>query len=300
MKKMLITGGTVFVSRCAAEYYREKYDVYVLNRGTKTQCEGVTLIKADRHALGDHLKNMHFDVVLDITAYDAKDVQNLLDAVDSFDDYFLISSSAVYPETESQPFSEESNIGPNRIWGKYGTDKIAAENALLRRVPNAYVLRPPYLYGPGNNVYREAFVFECALAGRPFYLPGKGNMGLQFFYVADLFRFVDRILTVRPKTHIFNVGNPEMISIRDWVKECYAAVGKTPEFIPVSTDIEQRNYFPFYGYEYILEVKKQKDLLPELKPLSEGLRESFIWYQQYDSVVNRKPLISYIDSNLKE
>ena len=50
MKKILVTGGTVFVSRYIAEYYVTKgYDVYVLNRNTKEQSKGVTLIEADRH-----------------------------------------------------------------------------------------------------------------------------------------------------------------------------------------------------------------------------------------------------------
>ena len=72
MKKSLITGGTTFVSKYAAQYFSEhKYEVYVLNRNTKPQIPGVTLIEGDRHALGDHLKGMHFDVVADITAYDA-------------------------------------------------------------------------------------------------------------------------------------------------------------------------------------------------------------------------------------
>ena len=34
-----------------------------------------------------------------------------------------------------------------------------------------------------NNVYREAFVFDCALADRKFYLPKDGSMKLQFFHV---------------------------------------------------------------------------------------------------------------------
>ena len=155
MKKMLITGGTVFVSRYLAKFFRETYDVYVLNRNTRPQSEGVTLIEGDRHALGDKLKKYHFDVVLD-TAYTGENVNCLLDALGGFEDYILISSSAVYPETATQPFSEETEIGPNRIWGIYGTNKIAAEQALQARVPHAYILRPPYLYGPMNNVYREA------------------------------------------------------------------------------------------------------------------------------------------------
>ena len=35
MKKVLVTGGTVFVSKFAAQYFVDKgYEVYVLNRNT--------------------------------------------------------------------------------------------------------------------------------------------------------------------------------------------------------------------------------------------------------------------------
>ena len=78
MKKILITGGTTFVSKYAAKYFVEHgYDVYVVNRNSKPQVKGVTLIESDRHNLGDKLKNLHFDVVADITAYDAQDIIDL-------------------------------------------------------------------------------------------------------------------------------------------------------------------------------------------------------------------------------
>ena len=64
MKKILVTGGTVFVSRYIAEYYVTKgYDVYVLNRNTKEQSKGVTLIEADRHNLGETLREYRFEDV---------------------------------------------------------------------------------------------------------------------------------------------------------------------------------------------------------------------------------------------
>ena len=187
MKKILVTGGTVFVSRYIAEYYvKNGCDVYVLNRNSKEQSDGVNLIQADRHNLGETLRDFNFDVVID-TAYNCNDVEMLLGALGDYKDYVLISSSAVYPEYSEQPFKEDSLLGVNKYWGKYGTDKIEAEAALLKRNPNAYVLRPPYLYGQMNNVYREAFVFDCALANRKFYLPKDGKMKLQFFHINDLF-----------------------------------------------------------------------------------------------------------------
>lgn len=298
-KKVLVTGGTVFVSRYVAEYYVSKgAEVYVLNRGSKPQSEGVTLIQADRHALGDVLREYHFDVILDVTAYDAQDVEDLLDAVGSYDEYILISSSAVYPEYGTQPFVENDPVGENLFWKKYGTDKIAAEEALLKRNPNVYIIRPPYLYGPLNNVYREAFVFDCAMQNRPFYLPKNGELKLQFFHVEDLCRFMDVILEQKPEQHVFNVGNRDAITVKEWVKLCYDVVGKTAEFVNVTADVEQRKYFSFYDYEYYLDVTAQEQLMPETKALGEGLREALAWYVDNVEQVSLKNYFEFIDNHL--
>ncbi|RGG37845.1 NAD-dependent epimerase/dehydratase family protein [Clostridium sp. AF23-6LB] len=299
MKKILITGGTTFVSKYAAKYFVEHgYDVYVVNRNSKPQVKGVTLIESDRHNLGDKLKNLHFDVVADITAYDAQDIIDLHNSLDSFDQYIMISSSAVYPEYGVQPFHEDSERAVNKFWGKYGTDKIEAENALLERVPDGYILRPPYLYGSMDNVYREAFVFDCAMADRKFYLPEAGEMKLQFFHVEDLCRLMEVLITKRPTDHILNVGNENVISISDWVIKCYACFDKVPEFVSVPETVEQRNYFSFYNYEYCLDVTRQKKIYPETMSMDAGLQEAANWYIEHEGEVNKKPYWKYIDANL--
>lgn len=299
MRTILVTGGTVFVSRYIAEYFVAKGDdVYVINRNTRPQSDGVKLIQADRHEPGDVLRKYHFDVVID-TAYNSDDINLLLDTLGSYNEYILISSSSVYPEYCSQPFSEETQTGVNMYWGKYGTDKIKAEKALVQRVPGAYILRPPYLYGQMNNVYREAFVFDCALKDRKFYLPGDGKMKLQFFHVDDLCRFIDIILEKNPHQKIFNVGNKESISVREWGEMCYHIAGKPFEYVNVYDDIEQRNYFSFYNYEYYLDVSRQYELMSDVKPLYMGLRESFDWYTANSEKVIKKPFFDYIDKNLR-
>lgn len=298
MPSVLVTGGTVFVSRYIAEYYVSKgFDVYALNRNSKEQSKGVTLIEADRHNLGEILRDYRFDIVID-TAYTSNDVDLLLDALGNYKDYILISSSAVYPEYALQPFKENTALAVNKYWGKYGTDKVEAESTLLKRNPCAYILRPPYLYGPMNNVYREAFVFDCALADRKFYLPKDGNLKLQFFHVHDLCRFIDVILENKPQQHIFNVGNKEAISIREWVELCYHTLGKKVIFRNVYEDIEQRNFFSFYDYEYYLDVSAQYELMKDVRSLDEGLKEAFDWYINNRDKVNRKPFIEYIEAVL--
>lgn len=297
--KILVTGGTVFASRFTAEYFAAKgHEVFVLNRGNRLQSKGVTLIQADRHALGDVLKAHSFDAVIDVCAYNEADIRDLLDGLGEFGRYIMVSSSAVYPETLPQPFIESQTVSANGIWGAYGTDKIAAERALMERVPGAYILRPPYLYGRMNNLYREAFVFECAERGLPFYIPKEGDLSLQFFDIEDLCRFMEILLDKRPERRVFNVGNPDCVTVSDWVNKCYAVLGRKPEFVRVDGSVPQRSYFPFYDYDYKLDVSAMSELMPEVKPLEEGLKQSYDWFAENGELVIRKPLLEFIADNL--
>lgn len=298
--RMLITGGTTFVSKYAAEYFVGKgNDVYVINRGTREQIPNVKHIKCDRLNLGDRLKNIHFDAVLDITAYNDEHIKSLINALGNFDDYIFISSSAVYLETNHQPFAENQIIGHNCVWGDYGLNKVKAERYLQSAFQNAYILRPPYFYGIYENLYREPFVFDCAMADRPFYIPQNGDMKLQFFSVKDLCRIIEIILEKHPGNHIYNVGNSECVTVKEWVDLCYKTAGKTPQFISVDKIYNQRDYFCFYDYEYVLDVAEQSKLMPNTESLEQGLKEEFDWYKNNtDSVYNRKPYIDYIDKNL--
>ena len=297
--KILVTGGTVFVSKFVASYFVSKdYEVYVLNRNTKPQVDGVNLICADRNSLKDTLKSYSFDAVVDVCGYNRMDIENLLNGLNPVEKYIFISSSSVYPETNVQPFKENQPIGKNRIWGDYGFNKVQAEQYLLSRYPNAYILRPPYLYGPMQNLYREPFVFECALQNRKFYIPKDGSMKLQFFHVEDLCKIIEAILENSPKEHILNVGNDDIIDINTFVEMCYQVVGSKLEKVYIHNYGNQRDYFSFYDYEYILDVSNQNEILSNTISLKEGLKQSFDWYINHKDDVVRKDYIKFIDENL--
>ena len=105
--KILVTGGTVFVSKFMAEYFADRgNEVYVLNRNTKPQLPNVKLIECDRKQINGRLKGLRFDVVIDVTAYTAEDINALLDDLESFESFIMISSSAVYPETLKVPLKK--------------------------------------------------------------------------------------------------------------------------------------------------------------------------------------------------
>lgn len=298
--KILVTGGTVFASRYTAKYFSEKgNEVFVLNRGSRPQLPDVTHIRCDRHSLGDTLKSYYFDAVLDITAYNDTDIKALTEGLGDFDSYIMVSSSAVYPETLPQPFSEKQPCGANSFWGDYGTNKIAAEKYLSEKVPDSYIIRPPYLYGEMNNLYREAFVFDCAERNKAFYIPKDGKMKLQFFDIEDMCKFMEILIDKKPTQHVFNVGNSESTDICGWVRLCYSVLGKAPVFKYVEESVFQRNYFPFLDYEYMLDVTEQNKLLTETKPLSLGLAQSYEWYKSNRDGVRRKLLIEFIEKNFE-
>ena len=297
--KILVTGGTVFVSRYTAEYFVKKgHDVYVLNRNTKPQPKNITLINGDRHNIGEKLKNIYFDSVIDVTAYNETDIKDILNSIGDFGNYIMISSSAVYPETNPQPFTENQECGFNIHWEDYGINKINAEKYLINKFPNAYIIRPPYLYGKMNNLYREAFVFECAEKNMPFFVPENKKMKLQFFDIEDLCLFIEKIIESKPQNHIFNAGNPETVTIEEWVKLCYGILDKVPDIRCVKPEINQRTYFPFRNYEYILDVTKQTEFIPDVKPLETGLKQSYEWYINNRELIVRKDYLQYINNNL--
>ena len=124
----------------------------------------------------------------------------------------------------------------------------------------------------------------------------RTSMKLQLFHVNDLCRFIDILLRTHPNNHIFNVGNREPEDIDSFVKACYKAVGTELKTVSVGEEHAQRSYFPFHDYSYVLDVEKMCELMPETMPLSRGLKDSYRWYADNMSAVNRKPYFEYIDN----
>lgn len=301
MKKILVTGGTLFVSRYVAEYYiAAGNEVYVFNRNTHPQPDGTKLISGDKTQLNPQLKEHSFDIVIAVNIYTETEMKNLLDSLGDFREIIFISSSAVYPETTKLPFKVGDPVGRNSIWGDYGSNKIAAEKILQSRCPDAYILRPPYFYGKYQNIYREGFVFDCAMRKMPFYIPEDGTMPLQFYNVSDLCSFMDKIITDKPKQKIYNVGNREVVDINTFVEICYDIAGTKLEKRFVDNSHNQRSYFPFHKYGYNLDVEPQYDLVPDTISLYDGLKEDFSYYINHqDEVMKKNSYFEYIENVLK-
>ncbi|MFT8348369.1 NAD-dependent epimerase/dehydratase family protein [Clostridium saccharoperbutylacetonicum] len=146
---------------------------------------------------------------------------------------------------------------------------------------------------------RNDMIIECALKTRKFYIPNDGKMKLQFFHVDDLCKIIEKIIETRPKEHILNVGNTELVDINTFIELCYKVVGAPLEKVYVTNHNNQRDCFSFYNYEYILDLSRQKELLPEVKNLFEGLKESYEWFRDNRNEVVKKGYIEFIQKNFE-
>ena len=93
------------------------------------------------------------------------------------------------------------------------------------------------------------------------------------------------------------MGNPQAVTVSEWVRLCYDAVGAPLETVNVEGH-PQRSFFCFHDYDYYLDVTKQTALMPDIKPLAEGLQESYAWFRENRDAVMRRPYMEYIDQNV--
>ena len=95
-------------------------------------------------------------------------------------------------------------------------------------------LRPPYVYGPDNPFYREAFFWDRLRAGRPIILPGDGRRLMQFVYVKDLvwacLRAIEEPAAVG---HAFNIANARPLSQTEAVEALARTCKKPARFVRI-------------------------------------------------------------------
>lgn len=267
--KILVLGGTKFVGYNIVRYLlKDGFDVTILNRGTKGYVfeNKVSYITCDRkniNMMRESLKDQVYDFVIDVSGMDQSMVQVAYNAIckEKIKKYVFISSSAVYLKNNN-PIKEDDELGFNDTWKEYGADKIAAEQFLITKYQEeqfpVVILRPPYIYGEGNNIYREGFVFDRLIKGKTIVVPGEGGTKIQFIHIEDLYNVIKIMLFNNVKGECFNVANEGYITFREWIGACEAAAIESKKvFFDFKNSLyECRDFFPFHDYEYYLSVEK--------------------------------------------
>lgn len=292
-KKVLVMGGSYFIGRKIVDVLLQNdYDVYILNRGSapvwNEKINQLICDRNDENKIEKILRPYQFDIVVDVNGLDEKQAEKLCNALDckKIETFIFISSSAVYDVNNLViPFSETDNLGANTYWGDYGTNKIQAEKYYTMKFNDTntklIMLRPPYVYGENNYVQRESFIFEHIYNNKPVIIP-VSNVKLQFIYTYDLAEIiVDLIDKTKGKVNIYNVGNTNYVTARQWVEECASIVGNPAEIIEYdykSNGRSVRDFFPFNDYDNVLDVSKIKNVSNHETDFKTGLKSAFEWF----------------------
>lgn len=261
-RRILVIGGTQFIGRLlVTELLRAGHEVHLLHRRPRNPFgRRVHNLIADRNDASSVLKAVsavRFDAVFD-NAYDwergttGAQVEATAQIFDGkVGRYVFMSSVAAYGDGLNH--HEGDALAPDDHPSSYVRDKAMSERALFRLHQRTgfpiVTLRPPFVYGPGNPFYREAFFWDRFRAGRPIILPSDGHRLMQFVYVNDLVELALRVLEQRNAAgHAFNAANPRALAQHEVVMEMARAAGfKEPRFVSIPRELIHRAGGQAYG-----------------------------------------------------
>jgi 2'-hydroxyisoflavone reductase len=305
----LVIGGTGYIGRVlVAELLKAGHSVTVLHRNSAHELgRRIKSLQADRNnaaAIKGALAGKNFEVIFD-NVYDwergttASQVEATARAAGAnLHRYIFMSSVAAYGDGLNH--HEGDALAPDDAPDLYVRNKAMSERALFRlhqRIGMPVVtLRPPYVYGAGNRMYREAFFWDRLRAGRVIVIPGDGRRLMQFVYVKDLVRAAIKAMD-EPNAvgHAFNIANARPLAQSEVVEAFAKAAKKPAKLVRIPREYILRAgghpmgpklYFGFY-YDMppITQVTAKAQRVLKFKPtdFETGLKETYRAYLRADS-----------------
>lgn len=313
--RVLVIGGTLFIGRgLVQELLKAGHEVTVMHRRPKHDLgRRVQNLLADRNdpdQVRQAMEGRRFDIIFD-NVYDwergttAAHVEAMVKAAgDRLSRYVFMSSVAAYGDGLNH--YEGDPLAPDNHAESYVRNKAMTERMLFRlHQKNGFpvvTFRPPYVYGPENPFYREAFFWDRLRAERPIIIPGDGHRLMQFVYIKDLIKACMRAIEHPGAVgEAFNIGNERPVTQVEMVRAMAAAAGKKAQMVRVPRDriIEAGGnvfgdpaYFGIYLdmppiTENVTKVSRVLGVKPT--PFDQGLRETYRWYMRN----GRKTRIDY-------
>lgn len=306
MSRCLVIGGTLFIGRALVSRLLERGDdVTILHRGRGHPFgDRVRELRCDRNdaqAVARTIRAGRYDYAFD-NVYDwqrGTAAAHVLAAAEACGPelrrYVFLSSCAAYGGGLDR--DEDSELaGPDHP-EEYCRNKAGSERALLALRAGgqavAATLRPPFVYGPGNPFYREAFFWDRLVRGRPIIVPGDGSRLMQFVHAADVAEAALRAAeSPAAAGRAYNVANAKPIRQDDLVRTLAEAAGVEPVLRYVPRDRIRRlggQVFaePYYFAQYFdlpaittVTDRAREELGFEPTPFADGLRGTFEAYER--------------------
>jgi 2'-hydroxyisoflavone reductase len=297
---VLVIGGTLFIGKHLVDALRAAgHEVTILHRNASSG-QGLIADRNDPGAVQAALRGRHFDAVFD-NVYDwqrgttAAQVEATAEACagDRLQRYVFMSSVAAYGSGLGH--SEDDALAPPGHPEDYVRNKAESERALFRMHQRdgfpAVTVRPPFIFGPGNPFYREAFFWDRLRDDRRIIVPDDGSRLMQFVYVHDLVWCCLQILRETAAVgQAFNVADPEPVTQRQAVQAFAQAAGQEARVVQVPREVAiqagghpmgPKLYFAMY-YDLppiTMRVDKARVLLGfKATPFDESLRLTHEWW----------------------
>jgi UDP-glucose 4-epimerase len=294
--RVLVIGGTEFISfHLVRALLRDSHEVLVLNRGREPGRvpAGVRTLVCDRKdhaALRARLRGERVDGLVDVTyaPTTGDDVDALLDALDGRAGHAVfVSTGRVHDHALPIPYDEDT---PRSLyWGEYAKNKIAGEDAYLRRHRDhrlpVTIVRPTHVYGPLNTRNNETFFFDRLVRGRPVLVPGPGGWLRQFGHVEDLAEAIARMLglpaafgrayAVTGEEAITQVGFVELIA--EVIKRPLTLVHVEPGRGATPVPFGQNLVYDCHAVYTTTRIRAELGIRPRYT-LAAGLAQTFEWY----------------------
>lgn len=305
-KRILVIGGTQFIGRLlVTELLHRGHEIYILHRKPRHSfSKRVHNLLADRNdpaAVRKAVAATRFDAVYDnvydwergTTAAQVEATAQIFDG--TIGRYIFMSSVAAYGDGLNH--HEGDALAPDDHSNPYVRNKAMSERALFRMHQRTgfpvVTLRPPFIYGPGNPFYREAFFWDRFRAGRSVILPSEGHRLMQFVYVKDLVELAIRVLELRNAGgHAFNAANPRAITQHELLLDLARVAGvKEPQLVSIPRDLihrcgghafgSQKLYFgDYFDVPAITQIVTKAQRMLAFKPteFEVGLKASYRCY----------------------
>ena len=306
-RKILVIGGTLFIGHLLVkELVRAGHEVTVLHRKPRHKLgRKVANIMADRNdpeAVKRALIGKNFDVVYD-NVYDwergttAAQVEATARACgNNLHRYVFMSSVGAYGDGLNH--HEGDALAPDDHHDHYVRNKAMSERALFRmHQRNGFpvvTLRPPFIYGPGNPFYREAFFWDRLREARPIILPGDGRRLMQFVHLKDVVNACVKVMDVPDiQGHAFNIANPRPLTQVEAIELFARAAAKEPTFVRLPRErilragghpLGPKLYFGIYfDLPAITVVVNKAQRVLKFKPVDflAGLKETYRYYVRH-------------------
>jgi len=319
--RVLVIGGTLFIGKLLVKkLLSEGHEVTLLHRhheqpfGRKVQ--NLVADRNDAAAVRSAVAGHRLDAVYDI-AYDwergttGQQVEATAKAIPgSITRYIFMSSVSAYGDGLNH--AEDDPLASDIHANEYVRNKASSERALFRMYHETkfpvVTIRPPFVYGPENPFYREAYFWDRLRGDRPIIIPGDGNRLMQFVYVNDLVEACFRALEKHTAPgRAFNVADDKPLTQVETVTELAKAIGKQPTLVRVPRELIVRHggnafqeplYFgQYYDVPPITETvgRVRRVLNLTTTPFAAGLKETYKWYSKHHTP---RPINTAFEDNL--